>query len=369
MTNSTKYYIWLTLALGYRSTRFKALRAKYEDIGKLYNGGGSAWRLTGLLTGKNISSMENTPLSHALAVIARCNALGISVISLDDPAYPESLAGIKDPPAVLYCKGRLPDPRSRLFIGMVGTRKATAYGRQTAHSIACSLSREGVVIVSGGAMGIDTVSHTAALESGGLTVCVMGCGLNYPYLLSNRKLRENISQRGAVISEYPPDYPPSKFTFHDRNRIISGLSRGVLVVEAGTKSGSLVTARYAAEQRRDVFAVMGNITSQYSEGTNRLIKSGAVPVTEYSDITSRYPEPGLRAEPGSLVRERPVRKTGLDISREADAVYRLITADPVHIDSIATASGMSVKAVLRSLTELELEGLIEADRGRMYKLI
>ena len=340
MTNATKYYIWLSLALGYSTPKCKALASIYPNITAFYQGGVMEWRLSGVLNDKDISALEATPVAKAYEVIARCNELGISIVSLDDPNYPEKLKDIYDPPAVLYMKGRLPDFERCLSIGIVGTRNATAYGKRTSHVLAGSLAKVGVIIISGGAVGIDSLSHTAALEVGGETLCVLGCGINYPYLMANARMRNTIAERGALISEYPPDYPPGKYTFPERNRIISGLSDGVLVIEAGAKSGSLITARNALEQNRDVFAVMGNITSPYSQGTNALIKDGAIPVTDYTDIISYYPQFRLEGDPDDIVEDVPTHKTDID---------------PVNV-------------VLQALTELELEGLIKAEKGRMYRL-
>lgn len=369
MTNATKYYIWLSQALGYGTPKCKALASLYPDMADFYQGGEQEWRYSGVLNAKDIAALEAAPLAKAYEVIARCNELGISILSLDDPNYPAKLKEIYDPPAVLYMKGRMPGFEQHLSIAIVGTRSATAYGKMTSHVLAGSLAKVGVVVISGGAMGIDTLSHTAALEVNGVTVCVLGCGINYPYLMGNAKLRSTIAERGAVLSEYPPDYPPGKFTFPERNRIISGLSDGVLVVEAGEKSGSLITARTAMEQNRDVFAVMGNITSPYSQGTNALIKDGAVPVTDYTDIINYYPQFSLEGEPDNMVQEIPKHKTDIDVSREAEKVYHAVTAEPVHIDTITAAVGLPVNIVLQALTELELEGLIQAEKGRMYRIV
>ena len=369
MTNNAKYDIWLTLALGCSSAKPKAIHALYDSIEEFYKGGEAEWRLSGILSQKDIEALSSTPLTKALEVIARCNALGITILSFDDPDYPARLMELHDPPAVLYMKGRLPDFDERLTIAVVGTRNATAYGKMTSHVISGSLAKVGVIIVSGGAVGIDSLSHTAALEAGGVTVCVLGCGINFPYLTQNRKMRENIAVKGAVISEYPPDYPPGKYTFPERNRIIAGLSDGVLVIEAGVKSGSLITARLAAEQGRDVFAVMGNITSPYSQGTNALIKDGAVPVTDYTDITSYYPQFSIVGEKADIVEAIPHHRTDIDVSENARRVYRCITADPIHIDSITSAAGLPVNLVLQAVTELELESLIKAEKGRMYRLV
>jgi len=369
MTNSAKYYIWLTLALGFSGPKPKAIHSLYNSIEEFYNGGEAEWRLSGVLNNKDISALASTKLSDALEVISSCNRLGITVITYDDPNYPGMLMEIADPPAVLYVKGRIPDFVNNLSIAMVGTRNATAYGKKTSHIISASLAKLGVIIVSGGAVGIDSLSHTGALEAGGITVCVLGCGIDFPYLTGQLSLRQEISRTGAVISEYPPGYPPGKYTFPERNRIISGLSRGVVVVEAGVKSGSLITARLAAEQGRDVFAVMGNITSPYSQGTNALIKDGAVPVTDYTDVINYYPSFRVAADPDDIIDEIPRHRTNIDLSPEADKVYRAIGADPIHIDTIASSCGLPVSIVLQAITELELEDLIKAEKGRMYQLL
>ena len=369
MTDSAKYDIWLTLALGYASPKPKAIHKLYHSIKEFYEGGEREWLLSGVLTQKDIASLTKTPLSKAMDIIARCEASGISVISLEDDDYPEKLAEIYDPPAVLYVKGKLPDFSTRLTIAMVGTRKATVYGKMASHLISGSLAKVGAIIVSGGAVGIDSLSHIGAMEAGGTTVCVLGCGINYPYLMENKKMRDEIALSGALVSAYPPDYPSGKYTFPERNRIISGLSDGVVVIEAGVKSGSLITARLAMEQGRDVFAVMGNITSPYSQGTNALIKDGAVPVTDFTDITGYYPQYSIVAEPDDPVIPVPTHKTDIGVSENAKKVYAAITAEPIHIDSIAFVSGLPVNRVLQALTELELEGLIAAEKGRMYRII
>jgi DNA processing protein len=208
------------------------------------------------------------------------------------------------------------------------------------------------------------------MEAGGLTVCILGCGIGFPYNMARLGMRQSIAQRGAVVSEYPPDYPPGKYTFIVRNRLIAGLSHGVLVVEAGTRSGSLNTARWAAEQGRDVFSVMGNITSPYSIGTNALIKDGAIPVTDYTDILEQYHQFSIdAASPDDLVEEIPRHKADIDVSDEAKEVYRRIGVDPIHIDQLASECELPVRVVLTALTELELEGLVQGDKGRMYRLI
>ena len=369
MTTDTKYYIWLTQALGYSSPKFKALFKLYDSMEEFYKGGEAEWRLSGVLNSKDIDSLSSCDLSVAYDIISQCNHLGYTIVSMDEPQYPKRLYEIYDPPAVLYIWGKLPDFEHLLTIGMVGTRNATAYGKTAAHILSGSLSKIGVVIVSGGAVGIDSESHTGALEAGGTTVAVLGCGLAHRYLMHQYKMREAISHSGAVISEYPPEYPASKFTFPERNRIISGLSNGIVVVEAGEKSGSLITARAAMEQDRDVFAVMGNITSPYSQGTNRLIKDGAIPVTGYQDITDYYPQYQVSSTEENMVAKIPKHRTYFNVSDDAKRVYSVITAEPTHIDEITQKASLPVNTVLQCITELEMEGLIKAHAGRMYQLI
>lgn len=368
MTNTSKYYIWLTQALGYSNPKFKRIHELYASVEDFYLGGEREWRLSGLFDEKEIFALSSTDLSVSYPIIDRCTRSGITVFSFDDDAYPALLYEIYDPPAVLYVKGRLPDFDKRLSIAFVGTRSATSYGKKISHVLAGSLSKVGVVIVSGGAMGVDSAAHTGALEAGGVTVCVLGCGINHKYLMHSAPMRESISKTGAVVSEYPPDFPAAKFTFPERNRIISGLSRGVVVVEAGEKSGSLITASRAVEQGRDVFAVMGNITSPYSLGCNRLIRDGAVPVLDYTDVVNAYPAFSIEAQASSVV-ENPTHKQNIGVSDDAKKVYYILSAEPMHIDAVTEKAALPAGRVLSALTELELETLVSCDPGRMCRII
>ena len=207
----------------------------------------------------------------------------IRIIKKEDKAYPELLRNIKDPPKELYCIGDI-----RLLAGkklaVVGSRKCSEYGRTTAMRIGETAARNNVTVVSGMAKGIDRFAHLGALKAGGKTIAVLGCGVNICYPKENRELYERIASQGLLISELPPDTPPAPYTFPQRNRIISGLSEAVTVVEAGTGSGALITAESAASQGRDVFAVPGNINSQYSLGTNKLLTDGATPIAVIDDI-------------------------------------------------------------------------------------
>lgn len=383
MTSTAKYWIWLSLALGTGNAKQKKLYEMYESINDFYNGGIYEWRVCGIFNEKEIDALENTSLSDAVCIIDKCKKLGYNIVCFDDDEYPQKLKDIYNPPCVLYVWGRLPSFDDKLSIAMVGTRKATQYGVMTSHVLSASLSKLGAIIVSGGAMGVDSASHIGTLEAGGLTVCVLGCGIDYRYLMSNASLRKNIASTCAVISEFVPGTKSLPYNFPLRNRIISGLSDGVIVVEADEKSGSLITVNHALEQGREVFAVMGNINSRYSTGTNKMIKDGAIPVTSYMDVVEAFPQYNIVSENDTFEVEKPelssrnnnelnkepvLHKEDLDISESAQKVYRCIGNEPIHIDKIIVQTGLPVSKVLQSLTELELLSLISCQQGRLYKL-
>lgn len=380
MTNTAKYWVWLTLAIGVNNPKQKRIYETYDSIVDFYSGGIYEWRLSGIFSEKDICSLLNTKLSDAEKVINKCKKLNYDIVCIDDTSYPQKLRNIDVPPCVLYVWGELPDIDNRLSIAMVGTRNATQYGVMASHILSSSLAKLGVIIVSGGALGIDSASHTGVLEANGTTICVLGCGIDYRYLMSNAPMRKNIASTGAVISEYPPGTSPFPGNFPVRNRIISGLCDGVIVVEADEKSGSLITVNHALEQGREVFAVMGNINSRYSTGTNKMIKDGATPVTSYIDVIEMFPNykivtedevtTELSAQNNSEINKEPVKhKENLDISETAELIYKCIGNEPIHIDQIVIKTGLPVSKVLQSLTELELFSLISCQQGRLYKLV
>ena len=379
MTDNTKYWVWLSLALGVNNAKQKRVYELYDSIKEFYDNGIYEWRLCGFLSDKEIDKLSKTSLYDAIKVIDKCKMLGHNIVSFDDDSYPQKLKDIYAPPCVLYVWGKLPSFDDSLSIAMVGTRNATQYGVMTSHVLSASLSKLGVIIVSGGALGIDSASHIGTLEAGGKTVCVLGCGIDYRYLMSNAALRKNIASTCAVISEFPPGTSSVQYNFPIRNRIISGLSDGVIVVEADEKSGSLITVNHALEQGREVFAVMGNINSRYSTGTNKMIKEGATPVTSYMDVLEAFPQynivyekekPELSVRNDNELNKEPVlHKEDVDLTDTADLVYRCISNEPVHVDQIILKTGLPVNKVLQSLTELELLSLITCQQGRLYKLV
>lgn len=389
MTDRTRYWIWLVQGVGYASPKPRRVASLYKDVKTLYEGGEAELRFCGIFTESEISRLLKTPLSAADKIIARCNELGFSITDISEETYPQKLLSIEDPPAVLYIDGTLPDIDSCMGISVIGTRKATVYGVRTAFELGANLSNHGFVVISGGALGIDCAAHKGVLQSEGVTVCVLGCGINYDYLKENKSMRIQIAQRGAVISEYPPDTPASTRNFPQRNRIISGLCDGLVVVEAPKASGSMITVGCALSQSRDVFSVMGNVDSPYSEGTNTLIKEGAVPVTSYKDIVEYYrgiskdednafeynaevidaiPTKLRSAKDTTALDNHPIAThiNNLSLSEDESKVYYSLGQEPVHVDKISEFTGVPVHLVLRILSTLEMNDLVSDIGGRNY---
>ncbi len=288
MNNQNAYWIWLQETIGCGSRKISNILSNFTFAEDFYRASLEEKLMCGCFSQKDINKLKNTSLDNARKTINRCKECEIDIITIGDVAYPKRLMEIDSPPAVIYIKGNKDVLREDFSVAMVGTRTATPYGTRSAFKIAYDLAKNDVVIISGGALGIDTFSHRGALQADGKTVCVLGCGIEYRYLRENDELKKQMIRKGAVISEYPPDARASRYTFPQRNRIISGLSKGVLIVEAGSKSGSLITANLALEQGRDVFAVPGDISSSVSFGTNELIKDGAKAVTSAEDILKFY---------------------------------------------------------------------------------
>ncbi|MBC7189455.1 DNA-protecting protein DprA [Candidatus Aerophobetes bacterium] len=292
-------------------------------------------------------------LQREKKVIERLN---VEILPLTSPLYPERLRSITAPPLVLYIRGRLKKEDS-LAVAIVGTRRATSYGKVAARKLARELAREGVTVVSGMARGIDTCAHEGALEEGGRTIAVLGCGVDVVYPPENSSLMEEIIKNGAVVSEFCPGTKPYAGNFPRRNRIISGLSMGVVVVEAPLKSGALITVEFALEQGKEVFAVPGHITSPYSEGTNRLIKEGAKVVQEVEDILE---ELGIEKKNGRSFSQR------FQLTFEERKVLDNLDLNPVHIDRIAERCNFSVAKTCDLLMRLQLKGMVRELPGKLF---
>ncbi len=299
-----------------------------------------------------------------------CNLLqknNVNVVSIFDEAYPNALRTIHDPPIILYVKGRLPVDNG-LAVGVVGSRRASVYGLNIAEKFAGQLAQLGITVVSGLALGVDAAAHRGCLRTGGQTVAVVGCGLMHVYPEQNKDLYREIGEKGAVISEFPMSMPPISFNFPARNRIISGLSMAVLVVEASLQSGALITSRFALEQGRDVFAVPGKIDHPNSQGVNQLIKQGAKLVTCFEDILEEL-EPQIRRSITKLPQlqtEQTLPQVTHDFSQQEWSVVNVLNKEPLYIDDLVLKSGQSQNEVAGILLKLELKKFIKQLPGKYF---
>jgi DNA processing protein len=297
-------------------------------------------------------------VERELAVIEE---VGARLVTIKDDNYPANLKKIEDPPPFLYVKGEL-RRNDDLAVAIVGSRNASAYGLSACQNLSSDLSRRGLVIISGLARGIDSAAHWGALESGGRTIAALGCGIDVIYPRENKDLLKRIEAKGAVITELPPGVPPEPINFPKRNRIISGMSLGVIVVEASARSGSLITARLALEQNREVFAVPGMVSSTRSQGTHHLIKQGAKLVDCANDVLEEI-FPQALASPGDFApREIPYH----ELSPEARRIMDLMERVPQHIDVLLKEAEVSAGLATGILLELELKGYIKQLPGKLF---
>ena len=290
-------------------------------------------------------------------VWAQIQQKNIQVLTWEDEGYPRHLKEIDQPPPVLYVQGSL-RPEDEWAIAIVGTRRLTAYGRQVAEELAGGLARSGVSVISGLARGVDAVAHTAALNAGGRTLAVLGSGVDRVYPPEHRKLAERIVGQGAILSDYALGTPPDANNFPPRNRIISGLALAVVVVEAGLDSGALITAKFAAEQGREVFAVPGNIHAPQSMGTNRLIQQGARPLLDLQEI--------LEMLNLTQVTMQLEARTVLPADATEAQLLKVLSSEPRHVDEIRNQTGMPIEKVSATLALMELKGMVRQVGGMNY---
>ncbi len=385
MDNNLIYWVWLQQALKHGNNRIENIRLSYSDIKEFYNAGEMGWRLCGCSTNTQIYSMSSFTLEEAENILKKSYNLGYDVISIEDERYPELLLNIQNPPCVIYVKGDISCLKNSLTIAIVGTRKATESGIKSAHDISYGLARSGAVIISGGALGIDSAAHRGAINAGGKTVAVLGCGIDYPYLMVQKSLRDKISENGALVSEYPPGFEPTAYTFPIRNRIISGLSKGTLIVEAGEKSGSLVTANLANDQNRDVFVTpVANGFEEKFKGSVALIEDGATVVTCAEDILKEYNsrfESHLSPINLSNIKNLKIHKIKKEakkieeklkqkeIPEEYKQIYNALVGGKMHIDQLSESLNLPIKDLNLKLIEMELLGLVTASSGKIYEII
>ena len=402
--NYDLYWVWLSCALGAGANCLDLVTYfewnPYEIYGTSFN---EIFSLN-ILTKRQVEKLKSFPIEKAEEILRVSKENGWKIITPSNESYPKNLLSLQDLPLTLYVCGDEKMLNSDLSVSIVGARKASDYGRAVARALAAAMSSIDFTIVSGGALGIDSAAHMGALDENGKTVCVLGCGLGTKYLMDNEPLRKRITENGALITEFPPFTPASRITFPLRNRIISGMTLGTVVVEAGERSGSLITARLASEQGRDVFAVPGDLVSSSFLGTNNLIRNGAKAVFSPNDvleeycyrffdklnIENRFPddeiirraqgylnsadcnkEKSTQKESAKTIKSETVavKKDAPEyLTENARRVYSFIKAEPVHVDEIINACELSAEKALSALTELEIYGLVAQLSGRRYKI-
>lgn len=364
-TDQKKYWLGFNLIHGIGASRLRGIYSHFKhDLETAWHAAPTDLEKAGLTPPVIENFVTRRRTLNLDGALKRLAELGARICCLDDAQYPALLGEIVDAPPMFYIKGEI-FPEDERALAIVGTRRATSYGRTVTQDLATVLAQSAVTIVSGLATGIDAVAHQAAIDAGGRTIAVLGNGIDTIYPHQNEALAEAIitQGQGAIITEYPPRTPPDKKHFPARNRIISGLSLGVLIVEAPADSGALLTAEQAAEQGREIFAVPGNITAVNSQGTNRLIQDGAKLVTRAEDILE---ELNLSHQ---LVETRQVAESISPTDDEETALLRIIELEPLHIDEIAIRSGHSIQEISARMMILALKGLVQEVYPMTYGLV
>lgn len=353
-----KYWLGFNYVSGIGPAKIQALLGYFNSLEKAWDASDEQLRDIGFDI-RAIQSLNEVRQNFDLDQYARqVESSGVDVVTWGSPEYPELLREIPAAPPLIFLRGQL-EPIDRWAVAVVGTRRLTAYGRQVTRDLVAGLVSNGITIVSGLARGIDAVAHRTALEGGGRTIAVMASGIDKVYPPEHRDLaREIVADRGAVISDYPFGAEPESSHFPARNRLISGLSLGVIVIEAGERSGALITARFALEQNREVFAVPGNIHSPVSVGTNRLIQQGGKLVMRVEDILE---ELNLK-----MVTEQAVAQVVLPETAEEAALISQLSSQPVHVDELGRLTGMPMSLISSTLTMMELKGMVQQVGGMNY---
>ena len=381
-----KYWVWLSELKGLRNQTRLALLRRFGDPESIFYADADELLLTDGVERSQLKLLENHDLAPADRILADCQRLDIRLLTLSDAAYPGRLKNIYDPPALLYCKGRLPLLDDLLCVAVVGTRDCTPYGVACAEKLGFGLASGGAAVVSGLAKGIDAAAIRGALRAGGVTVGVVGNGLDVYYPYESRYLYEDVASAGILLSEYPPGTEPASGHFPVRNRIISGLSLAAWVVEAPEKSGALITAATALEQGRDVFAVPGPIDAPASVGCNCLIRDGAGLVSDASDILREYegrfvlnlkesreqPETlGYQArmapEPKPVAPTLSLRHSDAELTDDQIAVLKALSdTELMQVDDLTELVEIPTRRVLSALTVLEIDQYVAQHPGKRY---
>ncbi len=360
MADEKKYWIGFNLVRGIGSVRFQQIRSYFGDLSIAWQAPGEAFREAGLPE-RAINNLLR--IRHEINLDELYDSIlanQITILTLLDENYPSLLKEIDQSPPVLYVKGTL-TPADDFSVAMVGTRRITDYGQQVARDASIYLAGNGLTIVSGLARGVDALAHQHALQAGGRTLAVLGCGVDVIYPPEHRKLAEAIIENGALISDYPLGTQPEGINFPPRNRIISGLALATIVVEAGERSGALITADFAAEQGRDVFAVPGNVLSPMSRGTNRLIQKGAYAMVSPQDV--------LDVLDLAHVDEYKSARQALPADTAEAKILQVMDYEPIHVDEICNEVDLPVEKVSATLTMMELKGMVQHVGGMRYAAV
>ena len=385
--SALKYWLWLTELPGLTNQTRLALLRHFPTPEDVYYADPEEVLLTEDITREQAKLLEDKDCAGADRILADCQRLDLDLLTIQDAGYPNRLRNIYDPPCLLYVRGRLPAFDDEASIAVVGTRDCTPYGVSCAEKLGYGLAAGGAVVVSGLARGVDSAALRGALRAGGTVTAVLGNGLDVVYPPENQYLNEDVAAAGALISEYPPGTPPEAKHFPVRNRIMSGLCLGTLVVEAPARSGALITAGTALEQGRDVFAVPGPIDAPASVGCNRLIRDGAGLVTDAWDILGEY-EPrfpdklrreGAKETPAVLgyqarqkTEPKPVPPSvslshnDYSLTDDQICLLRALTEEPMLVDDLIELTDIPTRRVLSALTVLEIEHLVTQHSGKRY---
>lgn len=352
-----RYWIGFNLIKGIGAVRMQALLRHFGDLETAWNAAPIDLARAGLslkVTERILQARQNVDLEKLWAKI---EAQGIKILTWEDETYPQRLKEIDQPPPVLYIRGDYL-PEDLFAVAIVGTRRVTAYGRQITEELAAYLAANGITIISGLARGVDAIAHQTALKAGGRTIGVLGSGVDKIYPPEHRGLADKMMESGAIVSDYAPGTPPDASNFPPRNRIISGLSLAVVVIEAGETSGALITAEFAAEQGREIFAVPGSILAPQSKGTNKLIQNGALPLLSVNDL--------MQALNLTRMGEHKAARKAIPTDETEARLIKALGEEPVHVDEIRNRTDLPIEKVSATLALMELKGMVRQVGGMNY---
>ncbi|MBS3750858.1 MAG: DNA-processing protein DprA [Anaerolineales bacterium] len=360
MEENIKYWVGFNIVKGIGPVRLQSLMDVFGDIRTAWEAAPSQLRGAGLSEKLSLRVRDVRQGVDLDQLMSRIQREGITILTWRQDGYPDSLRDIPQSPPVLYTKGEWKE-RDRRAVAVVGTRRYTSYGRQAAEELTRALAHQGITVVSGLARGIDGIAHRTALDSGGRTIAVLGSGVDRIYPPEHRTLAKEIESQGLVLSDYPLGTPPEGQNFPPRNRIISGLARAVVVIEAGGRSGALITAKYAADQGREVFAVPGSIFSPACKGTNALIKQGAHPLLQSRDV--------MDVMEFSQIPESETVQSELPSNPTEAKLFQVLGLEPLHVDDICNRVEMPVEKVTSTLAVMEVKGLVRKTGAMQYMAV